>query len=106
MAPDDARALLEVHHMAVRELAAADYPTDVIHAWAPLPITDKDVEFVRLNADREYRLVAEFDGKIVGVGCLVPANSELRACYVASDPQGRRVGNPSPNRASLDAIEG
>jgi putative acetyltransferase len=100
MGPDDARAFLEVHHMAVRELATADYPTDVINAWAPLPITDKDVELVRLNADREYRLVAEFDGKIVGVGCLVPANSEVRACYVAPSATRKGVGS-----AILRAIE-
>jgi hypothetical protein len=100
MGPDDARAFLEVHHVAVRELATADYPTDVISAWAPLPVTDKDVELVRLNADRECRLVAEFDGKIVGVACLVPANSELRACRAVSDSQGRRIGNPSRDRAS------
>jgi putative acetyltransferase len=93
MGPDDARAFLEVHHMAVRELASADYPTDVISAWAPLPVTDKAVEFVRLNADREYRLVAELDGKIVGVGCLVPANSELRACYVAPSATRKGVGS-------------
>ena len=36
---EDARAFLEVHHGAVRELAADDYPLDVIGAWAPLPIT-------------------------------------------------------------------
>ena len=58
MRPADARAFLEVHHRAVRELAAADYPLDVIEAWAPLPITPEHVDFVRSTADREYRLVA------------------------------------------------
>ncbi len=35
MRQEDARAFLEVHHLAVRGLAAADYPAEVIEAWAP-----------------------------------------------------------------------
>jgi putative acetyltransferase len=93
MRPADARAFLEVHHRAVRELAADDYPLDVIEAWAPLPITPEHVDFVRSTADREYRLVAELDGEIVGIGCLVPKNNELRACYVAPWATRKGVGS-------------
>jgi putative acetyltransferase len=93
MRPADARAFLEVHHRAVRELAAADYPLDVIEAWAPLPITPEHVDFVRSTADREYRLVAELDGEIVGIGCLVPKNNELRACYIAPGATRKGVGS-------------
>jgi len=93
MRPADARAFLEVHHRAVRELAAADYPLDVIEAWAPLPITPEHVDFVRSTADREYRMVAELDGEIVGIGCLVPKNNELRACYVAPWATRKGVGS-------------
>jgi len=89
MLPEHALAFLETHHAAVRGLAAADYPRQVIDAWAPMPITPEHVEFVRLNADCEYRLVAELDGRIVGLGCLVARNNELRACYVAP-PAGRK----------------
>jgi hypothetical protein len=65
MRSEDARAFLEVHHKAVRELAADSYPSDVIEAWAPLPITEKHVQFVCSNADQEFRLVAELNGEII-----------------------------------------
>jgi putative acetyltransferase len=100
MRAEDARAFLEVHHMAVRGLAAADYPSEVIEAWAPLPITDEHVDFVRSNAEGEYRVVAESDGRIVGIGCLVARKNELRACYVAPSACRHGVG-----RAILWALE-
>jgi putative acetyltransferase len=85
MLREDARAFLEIHHAAVRGLAARDYPPEVVHAWAPLPITDSDVERVRANLEGEYRMVAEIDGRVVGIGVLAASNNELRACYVAPE---------------------
>jgi putative acetyltransferase len=93
MRPDDARAFLEVHHAAVRGLAAKDYPQAVIEDWAPLPVTDKAVERFLLNPDNEIRLVAEHDGEIVGIGALVVEKAELRACYVASEASRKGVGS-------------
>jgi putative acetyltransferase len=93
MRTDDARAFLEVHHAAVRGIAAADYPPPVIEAWAPLPITDRTVDGFLANPDQEIRLVAEIDGAIVGVGALVPGKTELRACYVAPGAARRCVGS-------------
>ena len=75
MRSEDARAFLEVHHAAVRRLAADSYPLDVIEAWAPLPITEEHVRFVRSNADREFRLVAELNREIIGIGA--PLGSDL-----------------------------
>jgi hypothetical protein len=40
MQADEARRFLEIHHTSVRGLAANDYPTNVIEAWAA-PITDE-----------------------------------------------------------------
>ena len=43
-----------------------------------------------LNADDEIRLVAELDGKPVGIGALILDRSELRAVYVS--PEAARKG--------------
>ena len=98
--PDEVRTFLEVHHAAVRVTAAADYPAEVIEAWAPLPITDALVQQVRNSHEGEIRLAAILDGEIIGIGALVPQNNELRACYVS--PEHGRVG---AGRALVDAIE-
>jgi putative acetyltransferase len=90
MRDDDARSFLEVHHAAVRRIAVRDYPSEVIEAWAPLPITQAVVEAVIANPEDEIRFLAERDGHIVGLACLVIANNELRACYVA--PEEARTG--------------
>jgi putative acetyltransferase len=90
MRPEDARRFLEVHRAAVRGIAAKDYPTEVIEDWAGLPVTEQSIERFLSNPDDEIRLVAETDGVIVGIGCLVAAQCELRACYVA--PQAARSG--------------
>jgi putative acetyltransferase len=87
---EDARAFLDVHHAAVRGLAAKDYPLDVVEDWAPLPISDHAVEKVRATHTQEIRFIAEIDDRVVGIGALVPARNELRACYVA--PMAARKG--------------
>lgn len=92
MRADDAFAFLRVHHAAVRELAAADYPLEVLEEWAPLPVTEAQVAGVQRNPDGEDRFVAELEGAIVGIGALVAVGSELRACYVAPEAARRGVG--------------
>jgi putative acetyltransferase len=100
MRPEEARAFLEVHHAAVRGLAADDYAPEVIDDWAPMPVTDRAIEQFLLNPDGERRLVAECDGRIVGVGALVIDKTELRACYVAPEASRQGVGS-----ALVGAIE-
>ena len=92
MRPEDARSFLEIHHAAVRGLAASDYPTAVVEAWAR-PITDQFVERFLANHDGELRLVAELDGDPVGIGAIVISNSDLRACYVTPSAARRGVGS-------------
>jgi putative acetyltransferase len=101
MRPEEARILLEVHHAAVRGLAAKDYPREVIDAWAPLPILDHHVEKVRSNPEGELRLIAELDGGAVGIGCLIAESEDFRACYVTPEASRRGVGS-----AIVRAIEG
>ena len=93
MRNEDALAFLEVHHAAVRGLAAKDYPQQVIEDWAPTLITDESIRRVLVNPDEEIRLVAELDGNVVGIGALVVANCELRACYVVPNAVRRGVGS-------------
>lgn len=88
----DAGLFLEVHHAAVRGTAAKDYSPRVIAAWASLPITPARIADVVANPDREVRLIAELDGTIVGIGAVVLASSELRACYVLPVAGRKGVG--------------
>ncbi len=92
MRPEEARRFLEIHHGAVRGIAAKDYPASVVEAWAR-PITDQVIERFLANRDQEVRLVAEIDGELVGIGAIVIGNSELRACYVAPNAARRGVGS-------------
>jgi putative acetyltransferase len=60
----------------------------------------KQVEAVKTNLEGEFRLVAEIDGLLVGIGCMVAEKSELRACYVTPLASRKGVGS-----ALLRAIE-
>jgi putative acetyltransferase len=93
MLNDDARTFLEVHHAAVRGTAAQDYPPQVVADWAPIPVTNKNVERFLAHLDGEIRLVAEIDGTIVGIAALVLADCELRGCYVAPEAARKGVGS-------------
>jgi putative acetyltransferase len=92
MRPDEARRFLDIHHDSVRGLAAKDYPIQVIETWAPLPITNEAVSRFLSNRDDEIRLIAEVGGRAVGIGALVVANSELRACYVLPSAARQGIG--------------
>jgi putative acetyltransferase len=91
MRHEDARLFLEIHHAAVRGIAAKDYTPAVVEVWAR-PITDQVIERLLANRDEEVRLIAEVDGKPLGIGAIVVSNSELRACYVAPSAARRGVG--------------
>jgi putative acetyltransferase len=93
MRSGDACAYLQVQRAAVRWIAAKDYPPAVIEQWAPLPITEGAIAEVRANRENEIRLLAEIDDEIVGMGAIIPARNELRACYVAPQAAGRGVGS-------------
>ncbi len=92
MQAHEARQFLEIHHDSVRGLAANDYPASVIEAWAPLPVTDERLQRFLQNHDNEIRLIAELNGEPVGIGALVLANSELRACYVLPNAARHGIG--------------
>lgn len=101
---EDARRFLEIHHAAVRGIAAKDYPASVVEAWAR-PITNESLERLLANDDGEIRLVADLDGEPVGIGAIVVGNSELRACYVAPSAARRGVGSVLVERIEQIARE-
>jgi putative acetyltransferase len=58
-----------------------------------MPVTDDAVEQVRANPDDEYRLIADIDGRVVGIGVEAFEKAELRACYVAPEACRRGIGS-------------
>lgn len=91
MRPDENRAFLEIHARSVRGLAAQHYSPEVIDGWAAR-ITEKSIRAFMSNPDDEIRLLAELEGEVVGLGALVVAKSELRACYVVPEAARKGVG--------------
>src|SRR5689334_20422197 len=102
MRADDARQFLVVHREAVREIAAKEYPPEIINEWAPMPISAEAVESVIATQDQEVRVVAEMDTKIVGIAAVVPERNELRACYVL--PRVARNGVGTALVCSIEEI--
>ena len=91
MRPGEARAFLEVHHAAVRGLAAMDYSPEVIDAWAQCPSSTTISRRFDRTQRKNSRLIAELDGRVIGIGSLIATSGELRACYVA--PSGEQTGS-------------
>ena len=94
----DASAFLEVHRASIHGLAAGDYSSDVIMAWAPLPVTAEAVSALLRDWNHEFRIIAEDDGRAVGVGALSVEKAELTACYVSPADCSRGVGTAITNR--------
>jgi putative acetyltransferase len=105
MRAEDARSFLAVHHAAVRGIAAKDYPPTVIEHWAPVPITEKHVDRFRANPEDEVRILAEINGKIVGLGAIVLGKNELRACYVLPSAVRKGVGSALVREIEQMALE-
>src|SRR5262245_36473654 len=89
--PDEVTTFLEIHRSAVHGLAAGHYPQAILDTWAP-PIREQAIERVRANREGEVRLIAVLDGQAVGIGALMPDQSELRACYVVPFAARKGVG--------------
>lgn len=83
---------LDIVGRAIRGLAASHYSPEAIDGWVP-QITEDALDDLMLNADQEIRLVAELDGTLAGIGALVVAGSELRACYVLPETARRGCGS-------------
>ena len=56
-------------------------------------LLDQHIEKVRSNPEGELRLIAELDGRAVGIGCLIAKSEDFRACYVTPEASRRGVGS-------------
>jgi GNAT superfamily N-acetyltransferase len=100
---DDASAILEVQRSAIRQTAFSAYSPAIIDEWAPAVIVRERVAAFQRWVERGEEVIVvamEPAGQIIGFGSIVPANSELRAVYVAAAYGGQGVG-----RALLARLE-
>jgi len=101
--PEDALAILEAQRSAIRQTAASAYSPAIIDEWSPVVIIRERVESFQRWIERGEEIIVvamEPAGEIIGFGSIVPANSELRAVYVAAAYGGQGVG-----RALLARLE-
>jgi putative acetyltransferase len=105
MRHEDGRSFIEVRNAAVRGIAVKDYPPEVIENWAGPPVTEAMLERFFLNPDKGIRLVAEIDGAIVGIGELIIATNELRACYVLPSAIRKGIGSAIIREIERIALE-
>jgi GNAT superfamily N-acetyltransferase len=98
---DEVDAYVAIVNAAIRGLATTHYDAGVIDGWA-LPPDPEAIEAVARNGDGEIRLAVELDGRLAGVGALVPHESELRACYV--HPAAARRGCGAALVAALERL--
>lgn len=89
---DEVRLYLEIHERAIRGLAGSHYSRGDIEGWV-VPATEENLRVVARNPDGEIRLLAELDGKAIGIGAVVLAESELRAVYVLPESARRGCGS-------------
>jgi putative acetyltransferase len=86
------RLYVEIVNAAIRGLALGHYSAEVLDGWV-VPLTEASLAAVQANGDHEIRLIAELDGQPAGIGALILAPSELRACYVLPSAARRGVGS-------------
>jgi putative acetyltransferase len=104
--PEDARTFLAIHRVSIRGIAAQHYPPEVIEKWAsPENPGEEFANGFLANRDGEIRLIAELDGAAVGIGALVTAKSELRACYVSPSALRKGVGTALVREIERLAVE-
>ncbi len=100
----DSPSLLQVHYDVIHKIAVKDYPPHIIKEWAP-KIDKKRLDRFSSNTDNELRYAVEKNNRIIGLGALVLAKNELRACYIAPDYNGQGVGTSLVNFLEKISIE-
>lgn len=87
----EAETYLEIVNRAIRGLSGGPYDPHHLAGWI-VPIDERTLAEFAANDEGEIRLLAELDGTPAGIGALVIASSELRACYVVPEASGRGCG--------------
>ncbi len=105
MRREDGRSFIEVRNAAVRGIAVKDYPPEVIENWGGPPVTEAMLESFFVKPDKGIRLVAEIESEIVGIGELIIATNELRACYVSPSAIRKGVGSAIIREIERIALE-
>ena len=90
----DAKAIIDLHHAAVHQTAAASYPPEVLEAWSSPPDEARYQQMREIIAQGDELLViAEDASRVVAFGSIVPRLQELRAVYVHPDAGRRGIGS-------------
>jgi len=102
----DAEELLQTRHYTVVNNMAEKYPRSILEAWAPsineLAI-NKEAE--ALNDPDRVTLIAESDGKMVGLCTIGISEGLLKQCYVLPEYNGRGIAAELVKRIEAIARE-
>ncbi len=91
--PEDAAAMLDVHHEAILSKAAGHYTQASLNEWAVGQTPERIARFEKQIADPALViLVAEAASKVVGFAVAVPASNKLRSLCVEPNAVGRVGG--------------
>jgi len=99
--PEDVEAIRIAHRKSILEIAAKDYPAEVVAEWG----TNNDPESIQTHKENirsgaELCWVAVQNEIVVGFSSLIPEFQELRAVYVVGQAAHTGVG-----RALLQSLE-
>lgn len=99
--PEDIEAIRIAHRKSILEIAAKDYPSEVIAEWG----TNNSPESIQIHKENirsgsELCWVAVQGQNVVGFCSLIPEYEELRAVYVIGEAAQTGIG-----RALLQILE-
>lgn len=99
--PEDVEAIRTAHRKSILELAAKDYPPEIVAQWGTNTSPESIQKHKNAIADGEQIVwVAAMDGQVEGFSTLVPATEKLGAIYVTGKASGKGVG-----KALLEVLE-
>jgi N-acetylglutamate synthase-like GNAT family acetyltransferase len=102
----DAEALLQTRRSTVVNNMAGKYPRVVLEAWAPIIDSEtiaKETEAIKKS--ERISLIAESDGKMVGLCTINTAEGLLQQCYVLPEYTGRGIAAELVKRIEIIAQE-